>query len=62
MILKMSRPSLKMKAVRTTCNKAPEGPNKQAALNHLTAAREAQKAMSEAETNNALDAAKKALL
>lgn len=53
--------SKKMTAVKAAWDKAPAGPQKDAALKHYEAAEKAHTAKNDAETNNELDAATRAL-
>lgn len=48
-------------SVKAAWEKAPAGPRKDAALKHYQAVEKAHMAKNDAETNNALDAARRAL-
>lgn len=51
----------KMQSVKATCDNAPAGPKKDAAIKHYQAAEKAHSADNDAETNKQLDAAAHAL-
>lgn len=51
----------KLKLVREDCDKAPEGPQKEAAIRHFKAAEAAQQAGHDGECNRELDSARHAL-
>lgn len=61
MQLDMSKPSLKMRAVKATLDNAPAGPKRDEAAKHFLAAERAHKEMAEAKTNSELDATIQAL-
>lgn len=61
MTLEQNTTAEKMTSVKAAWDKAPAGPKKDAALKHYQAAEKAHTAKNDAETNNALDAARRAL-